>query len=303
MNWGGFDLNLLAVFEAVMQERNLTRAGNRLGLSQPAVSHALARLRHRLKDDLLIRGPDGMASTPRAEQLVGPVREALAGLQIALEPQAARPEDMSGHCTIAANGYTAFALTDRLVNMLLSAAPRLKLTILPSGTRNVLDELDAGVIDLALTRMLDSGDRFKCTGVMTDHFVAAMRSGHPAAASELSLKDIAELGHLTITSTGDNTSFLDEALEERQMKRSIALSLPFLSVPDVLAKSDLIAVLPARIAAKLGRTYEIVARPLPCKSPAVDLAMTWHRRLDAQPEQRWIRDKVRRCLAKINREG
>ena len=302
VNWGSFDLNLLAVFEAVMQERNLTRAGKRLGLSQPAVSHALARLRHLLKDELLVRGPEGMVATPRAEQLAGPVREALAGLQVALEPQATRPEDMRGNCTIAVNGYTATVLAARLVDALWSAAPKLKLTLVPSGTRNILDELDAGVIDLALTRMLDGGDRFKCTGVMTDTYVAVMRSHHPAAAGPLSLCDIAQLGHLTITSTGDNTSFLDEALEREGLKREIVLSLPFLSAPEVLVKSDLMAVMPARVAAWLGQGHVLVACPLPCQSPAVALSMTWHRRLDGQAEHRWIRDAVRQCLAEVARK-
>src|SRR3954469_1139873 len=86
MNWGAIDLNLLVVFDAVMQERSVTRAGNRLGLSQPAMSHALARLRHMLKDDLFIRSPNGMVPTPRAEQLDLPIRQALADLQQSLEP-------------------------------------------------------------------------------------------------------------------------------------------------------------------------------------------------------------------------
>jgi DNA-binding transcriptional LysR family regulator len=303
MNRDGFDLNLLAVFEAVMQDRNLTRAGRRLGLSQPAVSHALGRLRHRLGDELLVRGSEGMVPTPRAEQLAGPVRDALAGLRIALETQAAHPAEMRGPYTIAVNGYTAFVLAGRLVAALHEAAPNLKLTLLPSGTRNVLDELDAGVIDLALTRMPDGGDRFKCAWVLTDSFVAVMRRDHPAARISLSLQDISRLDHVTITSTGDNTSFLDEALEAQRLQRRIALSVPFLSAAEVLSHSDLVAVMPARVAAHIGQAHPLMARPLPCVSPPVDLAMTWHRRRDADAEQHWVRETIRTCLKAIGKAG
>jgi DNA-binding transcriptional LysR family regulator len=93
MNWGAFDLNLLIVFDAVMQERNVTRAGGKIGLSQPAVSHALSRLRHMLKDELFIRTPDGMVPTPRAEQLAAPLRRALNDMQLALEPETFVPQE------------------------------------------------------------------------------------------------------------------------------------------------------------------------------------------------------------------
>lgn len=298
-NWKNLDLNLLVVFDAVMQARSLTQAGKRLGLSQPAISHALARLRHALADELLVRGPNGMVPTARAEQLAGPVREMLAGLQAALEPRAVQPADMTGMFTVAVDGYTAFALTNQIVDALQAEAPRLGLTVVPSGTRNVLDELDAGAIDLALTRSVDGGDRFKCSRVLTDHYVAVMRSQHPAAAAEFTLESLASLRHLTLTSTGDSTKFLDEALNAAGLRRDAMLSLPFLATPDALAGSDLVAVLPARVAARLHQDGKLVARPLPCAVISIHLVMTWHRRRDAQPEHRWVRSTVRRCLAAI----
>ncbi len=302
-NWQGLDLNLLAVFDAVMQDRSLTRAGKRLGLSQPAVSHALARLRHTLADELLVRGADGMVPTPRAEQLAGPIREALAGLRMALEPQAVQPADMAGSFTIAVNGYTAAALTNRIVDAIWAEAPQLGLTVVPSGTRNIQDQLDAGLIDLALAGLLEGGDRFKCSRVLTDHYVVVMRREHPAASAALSLEDLAGLRHLTLTSTGDSTSFLDEALEAAGLRRRVALNLPFLAAPEALAGSDLVAILPARVAARLRRNWPLVDRPLPCSAPPVDLSMSWHRRMDGQGEHQWMRSAVRRCLASIAQES
>ncbi len=297
-----FDLNLLVVFEAIMQERNVTRAARRLRLSQPAVSHALGRLRIMLKDDLLVRGPEGMMPTVRAGQLAGPIREALASLAIALEPQSTRPEDTSRSYTIAVNGYTAYVLAWRIVAALRRAAPRMRLTILPSGTRDILDELDAGLIDFALAGMTDGGDRFKCSRVMTDHYVAVLRRGHPGARAAMRAEDLAQMEHLTITSTGDNTSFVDDILEARQLTRDIVLSLPFLAAPEALAGSDLIAIVPSRVAQKLTRLWDLVACPLADETPNVELFMTWHRRLDSQAEHRWIRGTIRECLRDIASE-
>src|SRR3984893_13357207 len=115
MNWGAFDLNLLIVFDAVMQERNVTRAGDRIGLSQPAVSHALSRLRHMLKDELFVRTPEGMVPTPRADQLAEPLRRALSDMQLALEPETFVPIKASRQFVIAVNNYAAVILASPLL--------------------------------------------------------------------------------------------------------------------------------------------------------------------------------------------
>src|SRR5882672_7388802 len=115
MNWGAFDLNLLIVFDAVMQERSVTRAGSRMGLSQPAMSHALNRLRYLLKDELFIRTPDGMVPTPRAEALASPLRKALSDMQVALEPAAFDPASSDRRFMVAVNNYAAVVLTPPLV--------------------------------------------------------------------------------------------------------------------------------------------------------------------------------------------
>jgi len=211
-------------------------------------------------------------------------------------PQAIRQEEMSRAFTIAANGYTAYVLTCRIAKALRAVAPRLRLTILPSGTPDILDELDTGLIDFALAGMTDGGDRFKCSRVMTDRYVAMMRCGHLAAGGPLHAEDLARLEHLTVTSSGDNTSFVDDILEARDLKREIVLSLPFLAVPEALAGSDLVAIMPQRVAQQLARSWELTACPLAYDTPQVELYMTWHRRLDSQVEHRWIRGTIRECL-------
>src|SRR3984885_4299887 len=141
---GAIDLNLLVVFDAIMRDRSVTRAGQRLGLSQPAMSHALTRLRHMLKDDLFIRSPKGMLPTPRGEQLALPVRSALDGLQHSLEPTQFVPSETTRSFRIAVDNYSAVVLVGLLVGRITKIARRVTLEFRPSGTLNILDLLDRG---------------------------------------------------------------------------------------------------------------------------------------------------------------
>jgi DNA-binding transcriptional LysR family regulator len=293
-NWGTVDLNLLIVFDAVMQERNLTRAGKRLGLSQPAASHALARLRQMLHDDLFIRTPDGMRPTPRAEQMAQPVREALRELRITLEPEAFEPASSTREFSLAVNNYAARAIVPALARIVGNLAPRVSLDINPIGMRDVFDHLDAGGMDVALTTLVDGGERFKCVRVMDDDFVALLDGSHPAAeGAVIPAERLADIPHIAITSTGDDTSFIDDALEQRGLARTIATRVPFLSVVLMLVGSDRLAVVPRRVAEDLARICPLVARELPFPSPRIALSMIWHRRLDNHAAHRWLRDMVK----------
>src|SRR5256886_499556 len=162
MNWRAFDLNLLVVFEALMQDGSVTRAGKRLGMSQPALSHALNRLRYLLKDQLFIRTPRGMVPTPRAEQLALPLRHALAGMERALEPETFVAAQASRRFSIAINNYAAIVMAAPLVAAVSAGAPVAQLDLRPSGTLDVFDRLDSGELELGI------GDR-KSTRLNSSH--------------------------------------------------------------------------------------------------------------------------------------
>lgn len=303
MNWGGFDLNLLTVFDSVMQERNLTRAGRRLGLTQPAVSHALTRLRHLMNDELFVRGPEGMVPTSRAEQIAGPVHEALAGLQIALEPQASQPEDIATDFNLALSSYVVFNMARCLVTRIRADAPRIGLTLRLSGNLNILNELDNGNVDLALTRLIDGGERFKCVRVLTDRFVCVTRNDHPILRrGSLSLEDLADVPHLKITSDGDYTGFVDEVLERQGLSRQTILGAPFLAAAPLLASGELMAVLPERTAERMCEMAPLAKLPLPFESPALEVVMIWHRRHDTHPAHHWLRDTIRQILSEFEND-
>jgi DNA-binding transcriptional LysR family regulator len=290
------DLNLLIVFDAVMQERSLTRAGRRLGLSQPATSHALARLRTMLGDALFVRTPEGMQPTPRAQQMADPVREALRAINLTLEPEAFDPGAARRSFAIAVNNYGARAVVPALVQRVAKEAPGISLDIRPVGLLDVLDQLDRGSVELALTTLVDGSERFKCVRIMDDDYAVVLDRRHPAADGILTAKRLASIPHLVISSSGDDTGFIDEALEQRGLERRVATRVPLLSVALLLVGSDRIAVLPRRVAADLARICPLVERDLPFPSPRIAMQMIWHRRLDNHPAQRWLREMVRASI-------
>jgi DNA-binding transcriptional LysR family regulator len=292
MNWGAFDLNLLIVFDAVMQERSVTRAGSRIGLSQPAMSHALNRLRHMLKDELFVRTPAGMVPTPRAELLAQPLRSALSEMQLALEPAAFDPAASDRRFAIAVNNYAAVVLAPPVVAAVSAAAPMVRLDLRPSGTLDFVDRLDRGDLDLTLGGMDSAGERFATAPLLEDPFVMVMRRGHPASRGKLPAAAFAALPHLEISSSHEDTGFIDRWLAERGLVRRIALRAPYLSAAPILVQSDLVAALSRRIAQEFVRNHPLQLRKPPYDSPRVRTVMLWHRRLDRHPAHRWLRDVI-----------
>ena len=293
-SFADLDLNLLVVFDAVMQDRSLTRAARRLGLSQPATSHALARLRTVLHDPLFVRAPDGMRPTPRAQQIAGQVREALRLLRITLEPERFDPAQSQRRFTLVVNSYAARTIVPGLTRRLAEQAPGIMLDVRPIGRLEALDSLDADGADLALTVLGDGGERFKCVRVAEDDYVAVLDRNHPAAQMRvLTAERLAAMPHIELTSTGNDTSFVDRLLADRGLTRRVAVRVPSVSSTLLMVNSDYITVLPRRVATDLAAICPLVVKDLPFASPWLVLSMIWHRRLDTHPAQRWLREAVR----------
>jgi DNA-binding transcriptional LysR family regulator len=291
---GTLDLNLLKVLDAIMEERNLTRAGQRLRLSQPATSHALARLRYMLADELFVRTPEGMQPTPRAEQIAQPIREALRVLTATLEPRHFDPAESSRSFTLLASNYAARAVVPPLSRMIAEAAPGVSLDIRPVGMRNVLDQLDAGAADVALTKLVEGGERFKCVRIADDDFVALLDRQHPQAnLPGLTAECLAAIPHVAVTSSDDHTGFVDDALGALGLTRTIAARVPFLSIVLMLMGADRLTIVPRRAAIGLTVVCPLVMKELPFPSPRTELSMIWHRGLDKDPAQQWLRSMVR----------
>ena len=294
MNLGAFDLNLLIVFDAVMRERSVTRAGQRVGLSQPAMSHALNRLRYMLKDDLFVRAPEGMVPTPRAEQLATPLRHSLNEMQLALEPDSFISAEADRHFVVAVNNYAAVVLAPPLIATVCAMAPAVQLDLRPSSMVDVIERLDRGELDLAVGSFDGAGERFTLQPLLEDSFVAVMRRGHPAihGGQRLSPRTFAALPHLEISSSGDDAAILDRWFAERGLARNIVHRAPYLAAATILAQSDMVATLRRRTAQQLVRNNQLELREPPYEALVVREMMLWHRRFDKQPAHRWLRETL-----------
>jgi DNA-binding transcriptional LysR family regulator len=300
ISWNAFALNLLVVFDVIMQEKNLTRAGRRLGMSQPAVSHALGRLRHMLKDELFVRTPDGMRPTPRAEHMHRPARAALHELQMALEADRFDASQLSRSFTIAANNCAARAIIPALVRRAALLAPSIVLDVRPLGMLDVLDQLDGGKFELALGSLIHGGDRFKCVGILDDEYVVMLSSDHPVIAEpELSIEHFTSLPHIAVTSSHDETDAIDDTLANLGLARLVSARLPLHSLVSALIGSQALAVVPRRVAADIVATSSMTMMPLPFPSPRVALSMIWHRRFDNDSAHRWLRGTLRASVAGV----
>ena len=294
-NWRRLDLNLLVVFHAVIEERSATAAANKLNMSQPAVSHALSRLRNAMEDELFVRTPDGLEPTPFALNLAKGVASALEQLRFTLEgAENFAPAISTREFALAVNNHAALVLAPPLTAAISSEAPGIRLNLRPSGTLDLADELDQGHIDLAISQHSATADRFHDLKLFDEDFSAIVRADHPALAGrdKLTLELVASLPHLVISSTGESTDFVDTALARKGLSRRIALRAPLLATNGILLQSDMIAITGTRAADAFARTAPLRVLRLPFASPTFPIALLWHRRFDDLPAHKWLRGMV-----------
>ncbi len=299
MDLHGIDLNLLVAFDALMAERSVTRAGARIGRTQPAMSAALSRLRALLRDELFVRGPAGLQPTPRALDLAEPLGRALADIQRALEfTQAFDPRSSAAAVTLGLSEHPAFVLLPRLVERLREVAPAITLRVRSFTARDdAVAMLDAGEADLAIgVSPSAASGRILTRPLFEERFVCIVRRGHAVAGGPLDLKAFLGLSHLLVSPEGDRFGYVDAALAKQGLKRRLALTLPQLyAVPILVARSDMIATVMGRVVAASGQADALCVLDPPLELDPVPFVMSWHRRNDAHPAQRWFRD----CVASL----
>src|SRR6185437_4271505 len=214
VRFDSLDLNLLRVFEALMEERSATRAGSRLGLTQSAISHALNRLRYVLKDELFVRGPDGMQPTERAAEIAPRLRQGLLQLQLALAPSEFIPDQTDRRFTIACTEYAGAVLIPPLIARLRQEAPHAALSILPSN-QGVAETLRCGRADLAIGSFRRFPDWFESERLLQEDRVWVVSADNPAIAGKLTLERLAELPHLVAALAAVNQSDIAALLPRR----------------------------------------------------------------------------------------
>ncbi len=307
MNFRTLDLNLLRVFDAVMAEGNLTRAAGGLAMTQPAVSHALKRLRDTVGEDLFVRVAHGVQPTQRAEALWPQVRGALGTLRQALAPGDFDPRRDAVQMRLALADATAALLAPPLVARIEAESAQVNLRVLPLTTRDPRRLLEGGDADMAvgyfpelITTILAQGadSHLHHTRLYDTRYVCVMRRGHPLARQPLTLEGFCDAHHLLVSFSGRAQGFVDQALAALGRQRRVVLTVnQFFTAGRVVAQSDLLTVLPERFLAATGNTDGLVTRDLPMTVGTVHVEMIWHLRHDADPAHRWLRAQVQAAAA------
>jgi DNA-binding transcriptional LysR family regulator len=291
----GVDLNLLAVLDALLSERNVTRAARRLGLTQPATSHALNRLRALFSDPLLVRGTGGMIPTPLAEQLAVPLRRGLLELQQVVQLDLGfEPARSTRAFAVATADYPQLTGLPRLLAHLSEEAPSVNLAIVPLGA-SLAARLESGELDLVLSgaeteENLGLDRRLMRTLIIRDSFVCATRHDHPGIRTGLDLETFVTWPHLLVSLTGRGSGIVDNALSSLGRSRRIAVRIPhFSGAPSLLARSNLIATLPKAMADYGTRLEQLRLFEPPLALPRAEVYLWWHERVQYDPAHAWFR--------------
>ena len=284
------DLNLLKAFDALTTERAVTRAADRIGLSQPAMSHALSRLRDLFADDLFVRTPTGMEPTARAREIAPLVAAAIEHIEAALNLSIGfDPAKSGGIFTAGMAEYAEVALVGRLAAAFADQAARATLRLTPLTGADAAEQLDRGVIDVAVAHLNALPAHIESIVLLRDPFVVVARRGHPIAGQQLSVETYAAQNHILVSPRGDTSGALDRILVDFGLRRRIALLVAtYLALPVALAASDLVATVPSRTARQIAAIAEIEIMPLPIDF-AMTVSMAWHRRAASEPAQAWFR--------------
>lgn len=294
------DLHLLECFTMLMREQNVSRAAERMGLSQSAMSEALGRLRERFADPLFVRGRRGMQPTPRAQELLAKVFDVSERLRDLVEEGATfSARSCTRRFRLVASDYVQLLLMPGLVTRLAEAAPDASVDVLPIHIRRVPDALESGEADLAIAYFVDPPAGLKRRQLLRERFVGVARRGHPAIHADLTVKELAALRHVSVAPSGLNyfSGALDAALERRGLRRQLVATSPhFLLAATLVAETDLVLVLPMRAARGLVRRLPLSLFELPVELPPVQTGMYWHMRTHDSPAHAWLRGLVHEVL-------
>jgi DNA-binding transcriptional LysR family regulator len=313
VNLRTLDLNLVRIFDALMEDRNVRRAGLRLGVTQSAVSHALNRLRYQLNDELFVRTRAGMIPTARASEIAGPLREALRGIELALGGAGFEPLSSTRRFVLAANDMMAATVGARLMDRLAVLAPGIDLVVRPVTRLDLAEQIDMGLIDLALGVFADVPARFKSETALRLTDVAAFRTEHPVE-HDLSVKALGRFPLAAVSLGGVEAGAIEGYILERGLARQsdafdrVALETAlagagahprfglltphFMALPPMLASSELIAIVPDLLT-PIFRGAGLVVRALPYPTKPSAARLVWHRRASADGAHTWFRSMLR----------
>lgn len=291
------DLNLLLLFQKLHETKSVSRAAESLGLTQPAASNALARLRRALGDPLFVPTPAGMLATPRARQLAAPVGEALALLQGALAPRPRfAPAATSREFRVGMSDIGEIYFLPRLMERLAAEAPGVTLSTVRDTAVDLKPALVQGQIDLAIGLLPQLRGGFHQRELFAQRYVCLLRRGHPLLQPprrRLTLEAFAAAEHLGVVAAGTGHFKVDEMLERAGIRRNVRLTVPhFVAIGHILAVTDLIATVPERLAQRLAEPFGLIAAEHPARLPEAPIKVFWHARMHHDAGNAWLRQLI-----------
>lgn len=307
MNLGNLDFNLLKVLDALIAERNVTRAARRLGRSQPAVSNALHRLRLALGDELLVRGADGFVLTPRAEAIRAPLREALALVSGCFAGETSfDPSHASDVLRLSTPDRLSLALVPPLFDRVQALAPNMALQVVTADRGPALELLDADRTDLALGWFDDRPSHLNAELMFEEQLFCVFRRNHPILGRNrrFDLDAVLSYPHLVVSATGQRTAIFDDLLQRQGRRRQARMTVSnFTAVPHLLRRSDMISVF-TKLAAGVFRTsFGLATRPVPKDVGRISTSMVWHVRNDRDGKHAWMRDQIKAVYRAVGGTG
>lgn len=295
------DLNLLRVFDAVARERHVTRAAQRLHLSQPAVSNALTRLRQALGDELFLRRPGGVEPTELALSLTQPVAEVLDRLRETLAAHAPfDPATSDRVFTLGLSEYAEAVLAPPLLEQLARDAPQVLLAIQHADRTNATAMLEQDEAQMVVGMLAEPPALYTRLRLLPEAFLVIMRPGHPLAAGPLTVEGFARYPHLLHSPNGSREGALDAPMREAGHPRRLGAVVAHLSaVPGILERTDMVMALSARLARQMAHTHGLALHPCPVETRHTRLSLIFHRRFEADQGHAWLR----RLLLSVARDA
>ena len=286
------DIELLRCFTHLHRERHLTRAARGAGLSQPAMSRALGRLRELFDDDLFVRTPRGMLPTPRADALAPQIDAVLVQAEALVQPIAFDPARLSRRFVVATSDMFEGQLVPKLVDLLAAAAPGVDLMTRAFDASSA-EALTSGRLDLFIGVRTVVPQNAIAAQLFEDDFVCAVRGDHPGVGRRLTLAKYCELPHLQIAPRGEPGGVVDTALDALGCSRRVVVrTYSFLSAPAIVAGSDLILTAPKRVLLPIAERFGLRLLAPPLELPGFSIWQAWHPRVHADPAHAWFRAQV-----------
>jgi DNA-binding transcriptional LysR family regulator len=288
------DLNLFTVFDAIYREGNITAAAKTLNLSQPAVSHALARLRDNFSDPLFIRQGNKMQPTPLAKNVIGDIQESLHQLQVTLVQSKQFDAKVSKkHCAISLHSSLEALYVPFLMQHLSEQAPKMTLACTRLRRTELENKLASGDIDLALDILLPVSNNIKHTRLAQDELVVVSKANASTDPAQLSLERYLAQNHVLVSSRFLGQGIEDFELGRLGLQRKVALRCQhFFSACRIVAHSDMLLTLPKTAATMFSSVLPLNVHPLPVKLPNIDVHLYWHENVDKEPANKWLRNRI-----------